>query len=264
MLERAAILLGQEVHAVTQLSGGDLSFVIRLALHDGSSAIAKFGALAMQEAAMLEALRYQGVPTPRVYAVEADLLIMEDLGVGSALGRTWPHLAEILDVLHMPHAGQFGWHCDYAFGSLPIANQWHGSWVDFWADHRLRCHLRHIDGRLAGRLEQLIDRLGELLPDRPQVSLLHGDLWGGNVLAQGDQVVGLIDPACYYGDREVDFAMLSVFDRPPVAFYDACALPEGWQRRQPVYRLWPLLVHLRLFGEGHASQVRDCIAELGF
>jgi len=94
-------------------------------------------------------------------------------------------------------------------------------------------------------------------------SLLHGDLWSGNILVSGETVTGLIDPACYHGDREVDLAMLHLFDRPPQRFLDAFAPEPGWRARQPVYRLWPLLVHLRLFGDGYRPAVESCLAELG-
>jgi len=94
-------------------------------------------------------------------------------------------------------------------------------------------------------------------------SLLHGDLWGGNILGNAGQVVGLIDPACYYGDREVDFAMLTLFDNPPNPFFEAAGLEAGWRERLDAYRLWPLLVHLRLFGTSYVPHVVGCLDRLG-
>ena len=58
--------------------------------------------------------------------------------------------------------------------------------------------------------------------------------------------------------------MLSLFGQPPAAFFDACGLDQGWQERQPVYRLWPLLVHVRLFGGTYHQQAGACLDLLGF
>jgi fructosamine-3-kinase len=79
---------------------------------------------------------------------------------------------------------------------------------------------------------------------------------GGNILVTGDQVSGLIDPACYHGHTEVDLAMLGLFDQPNAAFYEAYgSLEPGHDERTPIYRLWPALVHLRLFGTGYRPMV---------
>ena len=101
----------------------------------------------------------------------------------------------------------------------------------------------------------LATRLPDMLPATPPAALLHGDLWSGNMLFRGGKLVGLIDPASYYGDREVDFAMLQVFASPPESFFAASDLGAGWQERSPVYQLWPMLVHLRLFGSTYRSRV---------
>jgi fructosamine-3-kinase len=95
-------------------------------------------------------------------------------------------------------------------------------------------------------------------------ALLHGDLWGGNVLVGGDRVSGLIDPACYYGHSEVDIAMLQMFDHPGEAFFSAYGkLEAGHKERLDIYRLWPALVHLRLFGSGYRPLVERLLTELG-
>jgi fructosamine-3-kinase len=88
-------------------------------------------------------------------------------------------------------------------------------------------------------------------------------LWGGNILVSQGRISGLIDPACYHGDREVDFAMLSLFDHPPAEFFEQAALEPGWQERRDIYRLWPLLVHLRLFGHSYYRSVSACLDRLG-
>ncbi|WP_172451757.1 fructosamine kinase family protein [Sphingobium sp. SA916] len=264
MFARAGSLLGTRVESATRLSGGDLSSVSRLVLADRRTIIAKHGPLVEEEGAMLSAIRETHAPVPNILAVEKGLLLLEDLPATGQISRSWGHLAEILDHLHAPTGQPYGWDRDYSFGPVAITNGRSDSWVDFWADKRLRCHLPHLEPHLAHRVARLADRLADHIPGSPSPALLHGDLWGGNILIERDHVSGLIDPACTYGDREVDLAMLSLFDQPPAAFYDACGLTHGWHERQPVYRLWPLLVHVRLFGGAYHQQAGACLDALGF
>lgn len=262
---RAAALLGGRLGRVQRLSGGDLSAVFRIDLADGGSAVVKQADSAPAEADMLRAIAATGAPAPKVLAVADDLLVMEALPAnGSLSGAGWDDLAAALGRLHGATCELYGWHRDHAFGPVAIPNGWRGDWPGFWAHNRLCCHVPHIPADLGHRVKALSGRLGEMLPERPAPALLHGDLWGGNMLASGGRLTGLIDPACYHGHREVDVAMLTLFDRPPDSFFDALALEPGWRERLPVYRLWPLLVHLRLFGAGYAGAVSAALEASGF
>jgi fructosamine-3-kinase len=260
----AELLLGSSVRASRRLSGGDLSTVVALDLADGRRVIAKQGADVAIEAGMLRAMAASGAPVPQVFAVEDGLLLMARVEADSGPSGAWDTLADVLAQLHACHGPEYGWDSDYAFGPVTISNRCTDDWAAFWADNRLRCHLPHVDAPLSRRIETLADRCGELLPCDPAPSLLHGDLWGGNVLVANGRVTGLIDPACYHGDREVDAAMLTLFDHPPVAFFERMGLAPGWERRQPLYRLWPLLVHLRLFGASYRGAVEAELSSLGF
>ncbi|KTF68451.1 fructosamine kinase family protein [Sphingomonas sp. HT-1] len=262
LASRAATALGTTVLGCAPLAGGDLSAVHRLRLGDGGSAIAKQGPLVAVEAAMLAAIAASGAPAPQVLALADDLLLLQECPAGGQLGAAWEDLAETLACLHAVTAPDYGWPVDYAFGRVAIPNGPAADWPSFWAEHRLRCHLPHLQPPLARRVEALADRLPDLLPARPPPALLHGDLWGGNILVAEGRISALIDPACCYGDREVDAAMLSLFDAPPARFFDALALPPGWKARQPIYRLWPLLVHLRLFGTSYSAAVEAALREV--
>ena len=128
-------------------------------------------------------------------------------------------------------------------------------WAYFWAERRLRVHLSHLPSALARRVEALAADLPNRLPARPTPALLHGDLWSGNILVTGDRVSGLIDPACYHGHTEVDLAMLG---------YEAYGLLDpGHDERTAIYRLWPALVHLRLFGAGYRPMVERLLQATG-
>ncbi|WP_252181136.1 fructosamine kinase family protein [Azospirillum sp. B4] len=263
MKDALASLLGQRVVAVRRMAGGDLSQVHELTVADGRRVVAKSGGDARAEAAMLRAIAAHGVPAPAVLAVDDHWLVMEKLAADGGPATAWDDLAVVLNRLHAGTEEAYGWPHGHRLGRVDMPNPRSGDWPGFWAEHRLRCHTPHVGADLGGRLDRLAGRLGDLLPQRPPSALLHGDLWGGNVLVSGGRVTGLIDPACFFGDREVDIAMLTLFDHPPAAFFDALDLKVGWRDRLPVYRLWPLLVHLRLFGTAYAGAVDADLRRLG-
>jgi len=262
--EAAARLLGRCVVGTQRLSGGDLSSVFRLELEDGDTIIAKRASTASNEAAMLRAIAAAGAPAPEVRAADGEWLLIEEIAHDAGPEKAWADLAQVLDKLHAARGPFYGWPTDHGFGSVRIENGWLDDWPAFWAERRLCCHLPHLHGDLARRIERLADRIASLLPRRPPAALLHGDLWGGNILAKGRRVAALIDPACYHGDREVDVAMLTLFDRPPPSFFEMLTLEPGWRERKPLYRLWPLLVHLRLFGDSYGESVAAALSRLGF
>jgi len=263
LADQAERLLGRRVTAARRLSGGDLSATFHLTLAEGGAIIAKRAPNAPAEAAMLRAIEVTDAPVPFVRAAEGDLLLMDAIAHDGGIASAWPDLARVLGLLHGAIGNRYGWAEDHGFGAVAIQNGWMDDWPAFWAERRLRCHLPHVGADIGRRIERLADRLADLLPARPPAALLHGDLWGGNILVAGNRVAALIDPACYYGDREVDVAMLSLFDHPPPNFLDALDLAPGWRARQPAYRLWPLLVHLRLFGPSYREPVNNALAALG-
>lgn len=258
-----ANLIGGTVARSDGIHGGDLSEVVRITLKDGRQAIVKGGAMVRAEAAMLEAIAGSGARAPEVFAVDDGVLVMEFLAARGGSG--WRSLGEAVAMLHEATCDRYGWHEDYAFGRVAIPNEWADRWPVFWSERRILTHLPHVSADLGRRLEKLSAALDELLPAEPKVSLLHGDLWSGNVLFDGDRLAGLIDPACYYGHSEVDFAMLELFGGPSRDFYDAYGPMEpGFPERLPLYQLWPALVHLRLFGSGYRSLVERLLATVGF
>ncbi|MFS4437644.1 fructosamine kinase family protein [Paracoccaceae bacterium GXU_MW_L88] len=255
---RTEALLGAAVTGGGPLSGGDLSQIARFTLDDYREVVAKTGPDPRAEADMLRAMGDAGAPVPQVLAA-ADVLILEyiqDDGQAS-----WSDLGAVLTRLHSTTGPYYGWPQNYAFGTVEIDNSPSETWPEFWAERRLLCHLPHIDAGLAKRLETLAKDLLNRLPATPPASLLHGDCWGGNILFAKGKVSALIDPACSYGDAEVDLAMLHLFARPGADF--AYETRPGAEARRPIYTLWPALVHLRLFGGGYRPMVERLLTRCG-
>lgn len=262
---RAADLLGERFETCEALRGGDLSEVVRLRTATGRTVVAKSGPFASNEAAMLRAIRASGARAPEPFAVAEDVLVLEDLGPEIRASDTaWRDLAVGLRRLHDATGPDYGWDADHAFGTVAICNARRDDWPTFWLSNRLLAAPRALPRDVAARIERLATPIAAALPARPRPSLLHGDLWTGNVHF-GRHGPALIDPACYYGDAEVDLAMLTLFGSPPPAFLETYGpLFDGWELRRAIYQLWPALVHLRLFGSGYRPMVErcmDCIAQ---
>ena len=260
-----ARLTGSAVARMDRFPSGDISGATRVDLEDGRRIVSKTGPIVGEEGRMLEAMALCGAPVPQFIAHHGDVLLISHLESGGRLGSesSWFALADALSPLRDVGGSSYGWSEDYALRDVEVPNAQAEIWPAFWAERRLMTHVPHIAPPLARRIETLAGRIGELLPDRPGASLVHGDLWGGNVVVSPDGEVNLIDPNAYYGDREIDAATLTVFDNPPPAFFERLELAEGWQERQPIYRLWIWLVHVRLFGGSYRSAVERELDTLG-
>ncbi|MHA6343995.1 fructosamine kinase family protein [Roseivivax sp. CAU 1761] len=245
------------------LSGGDLSEIAYLKLDDGREMVVKTGPVVDVEARMLSALALLRAPVPRVIHAEAGLICLEHLEQVPPARDAWREFGQALAQLHSWDGAGYGWQEDYAFGQVAIANTTTPDWPAFWAERRLLAAPEALPPDLAPRIERLAARLADHLPREPRAALLHGDLWSGNLLFTPDGAV-MIDPACYHGHAEVDLAMLTLFGQPDEAFWRGYGRPEpGWEERQPIYQLWPALVHLRLFGGGYHAMVAGLLDRIG-
>jgi fructosamine-3-kinase len=263
---RVAALAGAEGATIERLAGGDLSEVLLVTRADGRCTVAKGGSAVPTEAAMLRALASGGVPVPAVEAEHDGVLLLEHVpndGVFSP--RSWASIGDALKRLHRNVAQLYGWHVDYQLGSVLLDNRERGEWPGFWAEQRLLPTAAILDRPWRERVERLAARIGDLLPERPAPSLIHGDLCSGNILVVEGRLAALIDPACYHGDREVDLATLTLFDSPAETFWASYgSLDPGWQERRAVYQLFPALVHLRLFGAAYGGLADRLLSSLRF
>lgn len=253
---RASRLLEGELASFEVLSGGNLSTVIRVCMSSGGSAVAKRGAACQIEAEMLNAIRASGAPAPKVLALEDDILVLEDLGNDTGPAGAWSALGQGVRTLHSSVGPHYGWPVDYSFGPVPVRNGMTSDWPRFWAERRLLAGAAGAPEDVAHRIEKLCRSLPDRLPRAPRPVLLHGDLWGGNVMANAGELRGLIDPACCYGHNEVDLSMLHLFATPDDSFWAGYGAPApDFEDRRSIYQLWPALVHLRLFGDGYRGLV---------
>lgn len=224
----------------------------------------------------LHATRAVKIPVPLCYGVAGDhtYLVTEHLSLTGKID--YARLGEHLAAVHGQYGVNFGWHRDNTIGTTPQPNPAMQDWIEFWRLHRLGYQLElAADNGYGGELQILGERL---LTDfhslfdsyRPRPSLLHGDLWSGNVGALPDTTPVIFDPAVYYGDREADLAMTELFGGFSPAFYSAyhvhSPLDPGYKVRKHFYNLYHLLNHLNLFGGGYRHQaeqtMRLLLAEL--
>ncbi len=180
--------------------------------------------------------------------------------------------ARQLAAMHKITSSSFGWHRSNVIGSTTQINTQKNNWIDFWREERLGFQLELAQKKGCGREllkqgERLKDCLGEFFEGyQPQASMLHGDLWGGNFAALKDSTPVIFDPAFYYGDREADIAMTTLFGGFNNTFYQsynkAWSLHAGYERRKILYNIYHIINHYNLFGGGYESQALSMMQQL--
>ncbi|MCA2708456.1 MAG: fructosamine kinase family protein [Microcystis sp. M015S2] len=212
------------------------------------------------------------VPEPICWGIadKSSYLVLEWLEFGGGDSQSWEKMGRNLAHLHQVSlSDRFGWHCNNTIGSTPQINTISNNWADFFAHQRIGYQLRLAKER-GGNFpdeDQVIPAISEILSQhQPHPSLVHGDLWSGNAAITVDGEPVILDPATYWGDREVDLAMTELFGGFPAAFYrgynDVFPLDAGYQKRKTLYNLYHILNHFNLFGGGYASQANRMLQEI--
>jgi fructosamine-3-kinase len=268
-----AARLGREVVCARDLHGGDIHAAYRVELGGGDVVFVKSSAGAPQgmftaEARGLNWLRAaDALRIPTVIAVADDdegprFLALEYLEPGHHEATFDEKLGRGLAALHRFGARAYGFEHD---------NRVHATWAAFYREERLMPLVRRAIDRRAlaasarAKFDRLFDRLESMVGPAEPPSRLHGDLWGGNLHADDRGQPCLIDPAVYGGHREIDLAMMRLFGgfgpRVFAAYREAWPLAHDDEARVPLYQLYPLLVHVNLFGGGYADSALRALDE---
>ena len=195
---------------------------------------------------------------------EASYLILEFIESAPPNERYWEIMGHKLAALHRHQNDLFGLKHKNYIGSLDQNNTWKPDWIDFFIENRLEVQLQLalkrglITSGYISVFRKIYSCFNDLFPpEKP--SLLHGDMWSGNVMTASNGEPCLIDPAVYFGHREMEIAFTRLFGGFDQHFYDsynnAFPMEEGFDQRVDVYNLYPLLVHLNLFGASYLNSI---------
>lgn len=269
--------LPETILEVIPLSGGNINDVYRLKCKTASWVVKINDAFELpelfknEERGLNTITNTNTIKTPKVIAqgeLENDAFIVLEWIDNSAPNDTgWGNFGHQLASLHENTRQAYGFAENNFIGSLNQSNSDHTTWVDFYINERLNPQLQKAatQGLLfesVAQFEKLFKKLPDLIPEE-QPALLHGDLWSGNVMFANSEEPYLIDPAVYYGQREMDVAMTFLFggfnDKFISAYNNEKPLLAGWEDRIPLMQLYPLLVHVNLFGSAYTDSVKSII-----
>lgn len=280
ILDQLEAVLGQRPTRIQPLAGGCIAAVYRLWLPDQTSLVAKVGdghgdSLEAEGYMLRYLAAHSALPVPQVLHSADALLVMTFIEGSSLLDdRAQAHAAELLAALHDVRGAAYGLERDTLIGGLHQPNSPSAAWIPFFREQRLlymgreALRARQLAPEIFARLERFCARLEAWLHEPPCPSLLHGDMWTTNILAQGGRVTGFIDPAIYYGHPEIELAFSTLFNTFGAAFFrryhELRPIAAGFfEERRDIYNLYPLLAHVRLFGGGYVGAVARTLARFG-
>ena len=280
-----SIGIGEEPIERVSLSGGCIHDVRRVSFATGRSVVCKTtmepaGAEQLEaESQGLQALHdleQQPLKIPAVLgffrSTDRAVLILEWLEPGSPTDRMWSQFGTDLATMHdLVSDRQYGFAASNFIGATRQINDWSDDWVSFNQECRFEPQIKWardaglLQAEEVARISMVTRSLDRHLPADPHPSLLHGDLWSGNLIPLADGPIGVIDPACSIGDGWADIAMMQLFGGIPSICFDAYAEARTSDdppssERLLVYQMYHLLNHVNLFGRGYVGQVMQ-IAE---
>lgn len=278
---RIEVVTGKRPTRLSPLSGGCVGDVFRVSFAHAPDLVAKLGdagsGLALEGRMLSYLADNTALPVPRVHFADDTLLLMDSLPGGGGLGVIVQRdAARHVAALHAITSDQgFGFAFDTVIGGLPQPNPWTVKWCDFFRDQRLMSMGRiaeshgHLPTATLHRLSRFCEVLERWIFEPAHPALIHGDMWTGNVLSTGERISGFIDPAIYFADREIELAFTTLFGTFGEAFFDRYhelrpIRPGFFEERRDIYNLYPLLVHVRLFGGSYVSSVERTLAKFGY
>ena len=263
-LSRIESIVEQRIARVTALAGGMISQVVKIECQNGDAFVAKIGDGTHDlrvEGYMLRYLREKSnLPVPEVYHEEAELLLMAFIdGVTEWDSASLTQLGHLLATCHNIGADCYGLERDTLIGPLRQPNPQSDSWIEFYRSHRLNYmtgvawESGHLPSQLRVRLAAFSDKVDGYLIEPQQPVLIHGDMWRTNVIVREGSIAGIIDPALYFAHNEMELAYMTLFNGVGKEFFAAYSEiqpveQDFYDTRRHVYNLYPLLVHLTIFG----------------
>ena len=286
---RSVFGMGKKIIQKKRIFGGDINEAYGLCLNDGTKVFLKTntvehaGFFTAEQHGLAAIAKTGTISTPAVYGSGIDpekhcsYLMMEFLESARPAADAWERFAAELSAMHQADTnafvpgGSYGFWEDNYIGAGRQKNNADQSWVSFYRKCRLQPQIEkashYFDAKQRKRFGQLLDRLGDYLPEPDHPSLLHGDLWSGNVICGNDGKLWLIDPAVYVGHAEADLAMTELFGGFPALFYECYArqagLDVGYEQQRDLYQLYHLLNHLNLFGSSYLAAVLNFLHKYG-
>ncbi|MDG1279482.1 MAG: fructosamine kinase family protein [Algoriphagus sp.] len=195
-------------------------------------------------------------------------LLSEFIPTGRYQLDYWENLGIGLAHLHLTESNRFGFEEDNYIASIHQKNNQCSNWADFFIEQRLeplagKAYFdKLIPLEFLKKFQEIYPKIESIFPDE-KPALIHGDLWSGNVLSNSSGEPCLIDPAVYFGHREMDLAFSRLFGGFDSLFYESYEsvfpLESGFDSRMGIYNLYPLLVHLNLFGSAYLPGIERIV-----
>ena len=264
---------GVSIDACYIVTGGDINEARKIITAERKAYFLKYNssvfapALLASELSGLDLLDQHNIVTPSRLQSQVTkapaYLLLDWIETGQ---RDDIQLAKALTRLHLETNLEYGLGEDNFIGSLPQKNNWFNSFSDFYITTRIAPQVQRAYQKgfnLDFSLENFQTRIEAEIPnERP--TLIHGDLWSGNLM---DSISGpvFIDPSVSYAHREMDLAMMCLFGGFSLDFFEnynsLFPLEKGWKQRSDLFQLYYLLVHLNLFGAGYLNRVSTILSK---
>ena len=262
IIENVELVAGGCINKTARLKTNIKDFFVKWNIHSDM--------LSLEEKGLKELSSAQVISIPKVIGSgefkNTSFLLLEFISSFQKKEKFWRQFGRELAQLHKKTKINYGLNYDNYIGSLPQDNKKHKEWIGFFINQRIEPQLKigrdNIPSRIRDKIEKLYNVFSDIFSEEP-ASLLHGDLWNGNYMVNSLGEPMLIAPAIYYGNSEMDLAMTKLFGGFTKEFYrsyqEIYPLEKGHNERMEICNLYPLLVHVNLFGKGYLSQVENIL-----